>query len=517
MIIRRQLTDQNLVINTEQDFQTDLGWESNLMLFEEEVLKDIINPVDNFETVRYIHSPYTSSGVTQTDIWFYFYFIGSGGTYIQDYQVVGISNQENEQLLPQSTKSFFRLELFKTPGTVTNNVLTCEPPTRRNRKLVFAKNLSLPIGEKVFDSTLRGHLHIPIFTGSNYRNKENMYMFWFADESVLTETNLSGSTTGNTFFMTAKFYNADNGDKLDFINECRPTDYTINEARDMYYQVDINKTDYSYKIYQYSNGTKGSPVGLISNPIKFYEKGGAGCPVLTGTTPTPTPTITRTPAATSAGPAVSPTQTPTMTITPSPFFRYYKVQRCDDETIIKYSVVYNNNTFTYGDRVYWGSVDIVYVVIDTFDPAITSPPVPSYDLIQITRSLDPISLQPLRDCPNTGTTTPGYSQITLIRGNTNNWYNLSSTKTQLCGRSPSYAFDQVGGGAILTKYIDYTPTGITPSTQYTVYNTENRNPNDKFDGGNYKYGVMIPMSGGTITHIVDVSPSGLLENWSACQ
>jgi hypothetical protein len=108
MIIRRQLTDQNLVINTEQDFQTDLGWESNLMLFEEEVLKDIINPVDNFETVRYIHSPYTSSGVTQTDIWFYFYFIGSGGTYIQDYQVVGISNQENEQLLPQSTKSFFR-------------------------------------------------------------------------------------------------------------------------------------------------------------------------------------------------------------------------------------------------------------------------------------------------------------------------------------------------------------------------------------------------------------------------
>ena len=275
MIIRRQVTDQNLVINTEQDFQADLGWESNLMQFEEEVLKDIVNPIENYETVRYIHSPY--SGITsnindkQTDIWFYFYFIGSGGTYVQDYQAVGISNQENEHLLPQSTKSFFRLELFKTPGTVTNNVLTCEPPTRQNRKLVFAKNLSLPIGEKVFDPTLRGHLHIPIFTGSNYRNKENMYMFWFADESVLTETNLSGSTTSNTFFMTAKFYDAENGDKLDFTNECRSTGYTVNEARDMYYQVDINKVDYSYKIYQYSGGTKGSQVGTISSPIKFYE------------------------------------------------------------------------------------------------------------------------------------------------------------------------------------------------------------------------------------------------------
>ena len=515
MIIRRQVTDQTLVINTEQDFQADLGWESNLMQFEEEVLKDIVNPIENYETVRYIHSPYTSSGVTQTDIWFYFYFIGSGGTYVQDYQAVGISNQMNEQLLPQSTKSFFRLELFKTPGTVTNNVLTCDPPTRQNRKLVFAKNLSLPIGEKVFDPNLRGNIHIPVFTGSNYRNKENMYLFWFADESVLTETNLSGSTTGNTFFMTAKFYDAESGDKLDFLNECRSTGYTINEARDMYYQVDFDKRDYSYKIYQYSNGAKGSKVGTVGSPIKFYEKGGSGCPILTGTTPTPTPTITRTPAATPAGPAVSPTQTPTTTLTPSPFFRYYKVKRCDDPNIIKYSVVYSNNTFTYGNRVYWGSVDIVYVVIDTFDPAITPPPVPSYDLIQITRSLDPDTQQPLNDCPS-GNTTPSYSYITLIRGNTNNWNSLSGTKTQLCGHNPSYAYDQVGGGAILTKYISYTPTGMTPSTQYTVYNSENTGPGNEFNGGYYKYGVMIPETGGTITHIVEVSPNGTLENWSAC-
>jgi hypothetical protein len=307
MIIRRQVTDQTLVINTEQDFQADLGWESNLMQFEEEVLKDIVNPIENYETVRYIHSPYTSSGITQTDIWFYFYFIGSGGTYVQDYQAVGISNQMNEQLLPQSTKSFFRLELFKTPGIVVNNVLTCEPPTRQNRKLVFAKNLSLPIGEKVFDSTLNGNIHIPIFTGSNYRNKENMYMFWFADESVLTETNLSGSTTGNTFFMTAKFYDAENGDKLDFTNDAFTTGHTINEAIDMYYQVDINKLDYSYKIYKYNGVSGGSKVGTLNSPIKFYEKGGAVAPNLV--TPTPTPTATRS--------VVTPTPTPTLTPTPS--------------------------------------------------------------------------------------------------------------------------------------------------------------------------------------------------------
>ena len=274
MIIRRQTVDQNLIINTETDFQTDLGWEDNLMQFEEEILNEIINPIENYETVRYIHAPYNfQSGATQTDIWFYFNFY-TGNTYNQDYQSVNITNQDNEHLLPQSVKSFFRLEFYKTPGVVTNNVLQCTPPTRQNRKLVFAKNLSLPNGEKVFDSVLNGHLHIPIFTGSNYRNKENMYMFWFADESVLVETNLSGSTTGNTFFMTAKFYDAENGSIYDFTNN---TGYThVNESQDMYYQVDIDKVAHTYSIYEYTTQKSvnrfGTVTGTTINPITFYQK-----------------------------------------------------------------------------------------------------------------------------------------------------------------------------------------------------------------------------------------------------
>ena len=56
----------------------------------------------------------------------------------------------------------------------------------------------------------------------------------------------------------------------------------------------------------------------------------------------------------------------------------------------------------------------------------------------------------------------------------------------------------------------------TPSTTYTVYNTENRTPGDEFNGGNYKYGIQIPSSGSTITYIAEVSPSGTLQNWSQC-
>ena len=47
--------DLNIVLNSEQVFRTDLGWQDNLAQFENEVLRDIINPADNYETVRYIH------------------------------------------------------------------------------------------------------------------------------------------------------------------------------------------------------------------------------------------------------------------------------------------------------------------------------------------------------------------------------------------------------------------------------------------------------------------------------
>ena len=254
MEILKNNTNLNIVINTEQNFRTDLGWQENLAEFEKEVLEDIINPAKNYETVRYIHKPYTSSlGLLQSDIWFKFYFRTSGNTpnYVLDYNPVGITTKENELMLKQSTESFFRLEFYKTPQKLwnefttfnfndyvnysnkkykcisasgsTNNIppisgsttwwnfiseneLACEPPTRQNRRLVNSRNLSLPLGEKYFYTGATNssfYIHVPVFTGSNYRNKENMYLFWFDDESTLTDTNLSGTTTLDKYSFTA--------------------------------------------------------------------------------------------------------------------------------------------------------------------------------------------------------------------------------------------------------------------------------------------------------------------------
>jgi hypothetical protein len=294
MKIRFNQNNKNLLINKEQNFKTDAGWDENFQSYEDEVLRDIINPVENYETNRYIHKPYISSiglpppsdgadeaddsntatdsaslftttvnTVEQTDIWFHFYFKDSSNNYTLDYKNVGIT--QTDKLMANLKYSFFRLEFYKTP----NN----EPPNRSNRRLVFAKNLAPAVGERVTFTNKFEKIYVPVFFGSSMRNKENMYLFWFHDDTVLEETEL----TGTTFFMSAKFYNSFDGSKVQFANKEITTTSTIIEEQDLYFQVEMDRTNtptYHYTILEY-DGTS-SPYtsnrkGMSGDPIKFYE------------------------------------------------------------------------------------------------------------------------------------------------------------------------------------------------------------------------------------------------------
>jgi hypothetical protein len=63
-----------------------------------------------------------------------------------------------------------------------------------------------------------------------------MYLFWFGDDTVFS---------GLTFYMTARFFNAEDGTITRFINK----DLTVNN----------------------SGLVNGERVGLKANPVRFYE------------------------------------------------------------------------------------------------------------------------------------------------------------------------------------------------------------------------------------------------------
>lgn len=248
--------DNSLSLTKTTNFSNDLGWDESFKKSEREILESIINPIENYETVRYIHEPY--SGVTGDicDIWYFFYFIDGANTYNNglDYNLAGITAQENASLLKQTVKSFFRLEFYTTPS-------------RETQKLVFAKNLSIPLGQKVFDQNLLDNIFVPVFNGNNYRNSENMYLFWFGDDTVFS---------GTTLYMTARFFNADDGtitqflnkdinaDNSGFVNEERvgtyslpikfyeiAENYEINPEEDLYYKITFDRSNYSYNILRW--------------------------------------------------------------------------------------------------------------------------------------------------------------------------------------------------------------------------------------------------------------------------
>ena len=258
--------------------------------------------------------------------------------------------------------------------------------------------------------------------------------------------------------------------------------------------------------------------------IKYYGPKGAfpstdscvNIDVINEPSPSPTPTPTSTIVTTQ-------TPTPTPTVTPSstngtPSYRYYQLQSCGDSSVngIKYSIAYSDGTFNSGDRVFYSSPSDPYVITS---PLVSIPSgINSYELIQIYKSFDIDTLQPLYGCPpsTVDNTTPGYTRVTLILGGENSWINRTDAIAQLCGKSPISAYDTVygEGGDVLNKFITYNPTGMTPSTVYNVWNEADRFT--PFDGGYKYYGVMIPESGATITHIVEVSPSGLINDWRSC-
>jgi hypothetical protein len=269
MRIKRFNGELSILLNNKLESQNDLGWEDSFSLYEEDLINQIINPIENYETIRYIHEPY--AGMTedqndkQTDIWFYFYFIDNQN-YVQNYLPTGLSNQSNSQLTKQTTNSYFRIELYKTQNQ--------EPPSRANRKLVLTKNLLIPSGEKFYltANKFNDYIFAPVFYGSNYHNRENMYFFWFQDETPYDTT----TYTGSTFWMTAKYFNSVDGSIYDFVNDCFPTTHEVNETEDMYYKFVINMTNYTYVVYEY-DGVQGNRVGTTDKPIKFYQKGGANC------------------------------------------------------------------------------------------------------------------------------------------------------------------------------------------------------------------------------------------------
>ena len=151
---RFNIKQNDRYLNIPIEIKTDmLGRDDLVDKYEEEVLQEVINPIEDFEVTRYAHKDWTKDNEIQSSIEYEFYFYNrntdivnetstSTSIYVNDYKFTENPNFSGECFtdaeIYYSTnafkRSFFKLDLYDTPDSETQKLyLSIIIPTQQGK------------------------------------------------------------------------------------------------------------------------------------------------------------------------------------------------------------------------------------------------------------------------------------------------------------------------------------------------------------------------------------------------
>lgn len=262
----------DLPIEMKWDFY---GRDDSISVYEDDVINQLTGNKEDFEILRFAHAPYSSD--TKTDVKYMFHFFSVNGTvppnpvqnvyssiasdWISSYIPEGFNVKEIYYYVKPFTKSFFKLDFYDSNTAITQtNYFTVIIPTQQGA----TQNVSLSPYKPNVD------IRTPNFTLDYVGDKEGFFLYWLRKKSFL-DINPNPAHTTETFYMTAKFFDARLGV---FVKMTNKPQITINQANPFqfkpeiyfYYKVVLDYVTYTYKIFD----LQGLRVG-DSGPIKWYE------------------------------------------------------------------------------------------------------------------------------------------------------------------------------------------------------------------------------------------------------
>jgi hypothetical protein len=255
--------DINIPIKLTWDY---LGLDMAIDEYETQMITEVIGVGRDFEVTRFAHAPATGT-TDNTEVNYEFYFYSGGPlsnitSWSIDYMNEGFTPQDLYYYNNNFSNSFFKLDFYDTPDEKRQtNYLTVIIPTQQGLKMDVQMNRNVVSVRK------------PKFILDYVGDKEGFFLYWLKKRNFL---NL------DTFYMTAKFYNAKTGQftKMMTGNGTDPLDntngpqsdlsdglrYNFDNTQYFYYTV---KLDYPSQTYQVLN-TYGQRMGT-NIPIKWYE------------------------------------------------------------------------------------------------------------------------------------------------------------------------------------------------------------------------------------------------------
>jgi len=256
--IRRVIgSEQEIVIpiQTNYDF---LDRTSSIIEYEKKAIKESINQVKDFEIARFEHSKDTTT--QRTDINYNFFFVNSSSNisnavWENSYLTQGFTPNEVYYYSDSFKRSFFKLDLYDTTNQKKQtNYLTLIIPVQQG----FTTGATVGYQQQ--------QIKMPKFKLDFLGDKEGFFIYWLKKKDFLDI---------NTFYMTAKFFDAKNGVFVKMMNRPQSTlltnnKFNFNQELYYYYKIILNYSDYTYKVYDINTGTD-ILTGAENNPINWYE------------------------------------------------------------------------------------------------------------------------------------------------------------------------------------------------------------------------------------------------------
>ena len=241
----------NIPIQLDWDY---LGLDQSVDEYEKEVITEVIGIGRDFEIDRFANAPFTGTS-QETAIKYQFYFY-SGGTLTNplnwrlDYRSEGFTTGNIYYYDNNFANSFFKLDLYdSTDDKKQKNYITIIIPTQQGLKK---------------DAILQRQpvtIKIPDFVLDYVGDKEGYFIYWLKKRTFLDI---------NTFYMSAKFYNAMTGTYTKMMNVPQSTiqgEHNFDSLTYFYYQVKLNYDKRTYQVFNTITGNReGTPL-----PIKWYE------------------------------------------------------------------------------------------------------------------------------------------------------------------------------------------------------------------------------------------------------
>ncbi len=257
----------NIPIEITEDF---LGRTDSIELYEQEVLDEVIGIATDFEIGRYSHNEYLANhqnSVPETSINYEFFFYNSGGTsvsastpanvglWVTSYEAEGFTPRELYYFANSFSNSFFKLDFYDSPDEKNQtNYFTIIIPTQQG--FTTGSTVAPPFSPPV-------NIKIPKFKLDFVGDKEGFFIYWLDLPQFLTL---------NTFYMSAKFFDAKIGVFVRMMNEpqCNlPNKFQFDSDIYFYNKVILSYEDKTYQIFDGRNNN--IRVGTKYNPMKWYE------------------------------------------------------------------------------------------------------------------------------------------------------------------------------------------------------------------------------------------------------